>query len=379
MSTTLKSPRLKKIDIAEIKALEMAEDSVMRMNPSGKRKILIGLFEKYRPGEPSPLKAQKNEYILRADIEEKLEELSLRKDVPKGKSALFEKHIFEQLWKEHQAGEEKNKEANRESLRNETNRKIKDLLEQKQEGKVISDEQNAAAILEQLEGNQIIKNHVRELLKQQFEKGYKARKPKNAEAEVEKAKQVVYRLLTMRNGKVARLVHQELSPQEKPKKDKVKPKESNSYNYTHLKTEVEEFQKDISDLQLESASDMTMLQMEMEGQDKSPTEIEKSLEELAKHHQKDKLRVVKKMEEYLEGAYKKYQQDDVPFEKRVSLGKSLFLLRGSMGKMGVSSEKMEKISFDFLSQIRKDNERHESRSKSSGIIVKLPNPLNKAA
>lgn len=375
----LKNPRIRKIDIAEIKALEMAEDSAARMKPSAKRKILIGLFQKYRPGEKSPITPNPNEYILKADIEDKLEELALKKDVLKGKASLFEKHIFEQLWKEHQEGEEKNHLANLRSLQGETKSKVKNLLEQKKEGHAVSDEQNAAAVLEQLEKDQVIKAQVTELLRQEFEKGYRAKRQKNVgEAEKKKAEQIVYRLLTMRGGKVAKILYQELAAVKEPKETE-KPKETNSHNYPRLETKIKEFQQLWSNLKAQSASEWTMLQIQMETDHTSYEEIDQALKQLDEQQQREKERQVAKMEEYLKGAFEKYQQTNVPLEKRLSMGRSLIALLRFIAHDSTSMDNLERISLEFLQQIRKDNDRLGSRTKSSRTSVPLKNPLKKAA
>lgn len=150
------------------------------------------------------------DHTFSQNVNAHVEKFAKSHDVPARLWGKLKQEVIKALKQEIEEEKQKNKEANIKTLREETEGKVKALLEKK--GR-ISIEENADAIIEQLKSDEMVKVRVLEYLRAEYEPKYEI--PKNAwyisnEEQESKAKQVVKRLLVLNDGKVAKAVYKKL-------------------------------------------------------------------------------------------------------------------------------------------------------------------------
>lgn len=173
-----------------------------------KHNVLKGLNQAI--SKPTPLSLEVSDYI---------EKYAKENGVGKENYRTLKKEIFGILKAEYEQEKEKNRLANVETLKEETGGQVRALLEQ---GRSSIDE-NADAVIEQLNQDVLIKMRVFELLKKEFEKGYQPvdmallyNTVEQREKIESAAAKVTKRLFTLRDGKVAEAVYKKLK-EERPK------------------------------------------------------------------------------------------------------------------------------------------------------------------
>jgi hypothetical protein len=184
---------------AKLLALQKTANKIcQKLDVSQKMKLRKGLIS--------------TENLISPQINTWVENVAKKNGVAPEDYRLFKKTILDIVEEEYERERMKNEQGKISTLQQETKGKIHELLERKEKGKIVTDKENAEAIIEQLKTDEMVKIRVFEYLNSQFGENYKLPKKPTfiSEEQEKKAQLVVKRLLMLNNGRVAKYVYKKL-------------------------------------------------------------------------------------------------------------------------------------------------------------------------